>query len=133
MAAPASAVFTDPEVIIYRFPGVKDDGGPNFTGVATVFHCTNFSGTQETMRFVTRNAAGVLLARLVRGHTGKHANSTTRQRTAVLSRTRQDPHAHAPRADRTGHGEITGTTSWTCSRSVAPVQRGRGRKSRAIG
>jgi hypothetical protein len=43
MAAPAGAATTDPEVIIYRFPGVFDSGGAAGTGSATVFHCTNFS------------------------------------------------------------------------------------------
>jgi hypothetical protein len=58
---PAQAAQTDPEVIIYRFPGVTDNGGPAFTGVATVFHCTNFSGVTETIRFVTRTPGGFLL------------------------------------------------------------------------
>ena len=49
MAAPASAATTDPEVIIYRFPGVLDNG----SNVATLFHCTNFSGVNENIRFVT--------------------------------------------------------------------------------
>ena len=60
MAAPASAASTDPEVIIYRFPGVRDSGGGDNSGVATVFHCTNFSGTGENIRLVTRNTIGVL-------------------------------------------------------------------------
>ena len=60
MAAPASAATTDPEVIIYRFPGVRDDGGALTVGVATVFHCTNFSGVTETIRFVTRDFDGTL-------------------------------------------------------------------------
>ena len=55
LAAPAEAAQTDPEVIIYRFPGVRDDGGGPNVGVATVFHCTNFSGAAETLRFVTRD------------------------------------------------------------------------------
>ena len=50
----ASAGVNDPEVIIYRFPGVRDDGGTAGIGVATVFHCTNFSGVSETLGFVTR-------------------------------------------------------------------------------
>src|SRR5262245_596537 len=45
---PAQAGINDPEVIIYRFPGIRDTGGD----VATVFHCTNFSGVLETVRFV---------------------------------------------------------------------------------
>jgi hypothetical protein len=61
MSAPASAATTDPEVIIYRFPGVKDDGGAANIGTATVFHCTNFSGVNETIRFVTRAFDGTLL------------------------------------------------------------------------
>jgi len=52
---PTQAATTDPEVIIYRFPGVRDDGGTDDVGVATVFHCTNFSGATETIRLVTRN------------------------------------------------------------------------------
>src|SRR5262249_24887222 len=54
LPAAADAATTDPEVIIYRFPSVRDDGGGSGSGVATVFHCTNFSGTTETLRFVTR-------------------------------------------------------------------------------
>src|SRR5262249_35547770 len=42
MSAPASAAQFDPEAIIYRFPGVRDDGGAANVGVATVFVCTNF-------------------------------------------------------------------------------------------
>jgi len=64
MPAPASAAQSDPEVIIYRFPGVRDDAGISNTGVATVFHCTNFSGANETIRFVTRDNSGNLLQNL---------------------------------------------------------------------
>ena len=60
MAAPVSAAVNDPEVLIYRFPGVRDDGGAQNVGVATVFHCTNFSGATEMMRFVTREFDGTL-------------------------------------------------------------------------
>jgi hypothetical protein len=57
----ASAAVGDPEVIIYRFPGVLDNGGASATGVVTAFHCTNFSGVTETIRFVTRSNVGTLL------------------------------------------------------------------------
>jgi hypothetical protein len=50
LPAPADAATTDPEMIIYRFPGVAD-----FAGVTTSFHCTNFSGVAENIRFVTRD------------------------------------------------------------------------------
>jgi hypothetical protein len=60
MAAPASAGINDPEVIIYRFPGVRDDGGAASTGVATTFQCTNFSGQLESVRFATRGGGGAL-------------------------------------------------------------------------
>ena len=63
--APAQAGINDPEVIIYRFPGVRDSGDANFVGVATVFHCTNFSGVQENIRLVTRNNIGGLAANFV--------------------------------------------------------------------
>src|SRR5262245_34013182 len=58
---PVQAAVSDPEVIIYRFPGVKDDGGAAAVGVATAFICTNFSGVTESIRLVTRQANGVLL------------------------------------------------------------------------
>jgi hypothetical protein len=58
---------SDPEVIIYRFPGVFDDGSGDNLGVATVFHCTNFSGVTENLRFVTRDQGGDLLANKVIG------------------------------------------------------------------
>jgi hypothetical protein len=60
LAAPATAATSDPEVIIYRFPGVRDNGGAPNTGVATVFHCTNFSGVLEGLRLVTRSSGGDL-------------------------------------------------------------------------
>jgi len=57
---PAAAATTDPEVVIYRFPGVLDDGTAGQTGVATSFHCTNFSGAVENIRIVVRNFDGTL-------------------------------------------------------------------------
>jgi hypothetical protein len=60
MATPASAAIMDPEIIIYRFPGVLDKGADAGTGAATVFHCSNFSGADETIRFVTRASTGGL-------------------------------------------------------------------------
>jgi hypothetical protein len=58
---PASAGINDPEIIIYRFPGVRYDGGADQVGVATVFHCTNFSGATERIRFVSREVDGTLV------------------------------------------------------------------------
>jgi hypothetical protein len=58
MTTAASAAQSDPEIIIYRFPGVFDDGGCSDRWVATVFHCTNCSGVTETIRFVTRQRNG---------------------------------------------------------------------------
>src|SRR5262249_51248992 len=54
MAAPALGGVDDPEVIIYRFSGVRDDGAVAGAGVATVIHCSNFSGATESLRFVLR-------------------------------------------------------------------------------
>ena len=64
---PVQAGINDPEVIIYRFPGVTDNGGGVGTGVATVFHCTNFSGVTENIRFVTRRFDGGLANNTVFG------------------------------------------------------------------
>ena len=55
LPAQAQAAAGDPEIVIYRFPGVLDSGGGPVVGVATVFHCTNFSGVTETIRIVVRD------------------------------------------------------------------------------
>jgi hypothetical protein len=62
---PAQAAQSDPEVIIYRFPGVLDLGNTPSAGIATSFHCTNFSGVPENIRFVTRLSNGNLLTNVV--------------------------------------------------------------------
>src|SRR5262249_49830837 len=54
---PVQAAQSDPEVIIYRFSGVRDNGLGFGAGIATVFFCTNFSGETENIRFVTRNSS----------------------------------------------------------------------------
>src|SRR5262249_16803064 len=64
LPAAADAGQNDPEVIIYRFPGVRDDGGDDSVGVATIFSCTNFSGAQEQVRLVTRNGSNFLVSNL---------------------------------------------------------------------
>jgi hypothetical protein len=61
----ASAGINDPEVIIYRFPGVFDSGHPAAQGTATTFHCTNFSGVTENIRFVTRSFDIVIVSNFV--------------------------------------------------------------------
>ena len=74
-AEPVQAGVNDPEVIIYRFPGVKDDGSGSFVGTATVFHCTNFSGATENIRFVTRRDDSSLASNEV--FTVVHLRTTT--------------------------------------------------------
>ena len=74
----AQAATTDPEVIIYRFPGVLNDGGTMNAGIATVFHCTNFSGENEIVRFVVRNFDGQIMANsaVTIGHLRTRTQST---------------------------------------------------------
>jgi len=69
------AGINDPEVIIYRGAGVVDTGGGDFSGNATAFHCTNFSGVNENIRFVLRNSNGGLLANTA--FTVPHLNTGT--------------------------------------------------------
>jgi len=65
LPAPALAGLGDPEITIYRFSGVRDNGGGENVGVATSFHCTNFSGATENIRFVTRNSDGTIKSNVV--------------------------------------------------------------------
>ena len=64
LPAAANAATTDPEVILYRFSGVLDNGGGIGVGVATAFHCTNFSGVPETVRIVVRDSSSGLATNL---------------------------------------------------------------------
>ena len=57
--AEPSAVL-DPLVQVYRFTGVRDNGGAASTGIATSFHCTNFSGVTESLRIQIRNFDGAV-------------------------------------------------------------------------
>ena len=61
-AAPASAGVNDPEIFIYRGAGINDTGGAAFSGNATAFLCTNFSGATENIRVVVRNRDTSLVA-----------------------------------------------------------------------
>src|SRR5438067_1796891 len=54
-AHPASSAVGDPQQYVYIFPGVRDNGGGAGTGVATSVHCTSFSGSTETLRFIVFN------------------------------------------------------------------------------
>ena len=47
---------------IYRFTGVADNSGGDFTGYTTVFHCTNFSAQSQTIRFTFRDYSNSILA-----------------------------------------------------------------------
>ena len=100
MVAPVMAATTDPEVIIYRFPGVRDNGGAINTGVATTFHCTNFSGAQETIRFVTRSLAGDLLS-----NSFSHV-----EHLATVAASTHFTNAYTETANL-GTGEVDGTTA----------------------
>jgi len=61
-ALPVQAGINDPEVMIYRVAGVFDNGGADNVGVATSFHCTNFSGALEIVRVVVRDAGSQIKA-----------------------------------------------------------------------
>jgi hypothetical protein len=51
---PALAATTDPVLLIYRFPGARDDGGADFTGISTTVLCTNTSSATETIQIAVR-------------------------------------------------------------------------------
>jgi hypothetical protein len=102
-AEPVQAGINDPEVIIYRFPGVHDDGGaPNF-GTATVFLCTNFSGAQENMRFVTRTGNVTLFSNITA--------SLNHLQTIVVSTHPAFPYVETLNMNDVSTGPFTGTTA----------------------
>ena len=54
---PAIAAADDPLKVIYKVSGVIDPGSASFTGIATVFFCTNFSNVPEVVRISLRAEA----------------------------------------------------------------------------
>jgi hypothetical protein len=59
MPVGAHAAVTDPLQIIYVFPGARDNGGANATGVATSVHCSNVGPTTEKLQYVALDYNGV--------------------------------------------------------------------------
>jgi len=57
--AAGSSLTTDPLIQIYRFTGLRDNGGATGVGVATAIHCTNFSATTENLRIKVFQFTGV--------------------------------------------------------------------------
>jgi hypothetical protein len=49
---------------IYRFSGVRNTDNAGQTGVATVFHCSNYSATTQQVRIVVRNYLATVVADL---------------------------------------------------------------------
>src|SRR5262249_31529304 len=122
--APADAAQTDPEVIIYRFTGVRDNGDDvpvlinvdlpictscNRASVVTVFTCTNFSGATETIRFVTRDSIGNIGANVTR--TVRHHETTTITTSYVFGYTSSDNPAYVKAYSTPGTAAIAATST----------------------
>jgi hypothetical protein len=77
-ASPAAAVVTDPMQLLYFISGVRDDGGGTNTGVATVIHCSNWSGATERFQYVVFTHLGTVVANLTQDipHGGTKTAST---------------------------------------------------------
>jgi len=54
----APQALSDPQTIVYRTSGVRDNGGAINTGVATSFHCTNYGNVSELVRIKIFNFNG---------------------------------------------------------------------------
>ncbi|HYU11796.1 MAG TPA: hypothetical protein VEK82_04415 [Stellaceae bacterium] len=57
-AHPASPGVGDPLNTLYIFPGVRDSGEADNTGVATSIHCSNFSSVLEKIQYIVLNYDG---------------------------------------------------------------------------
>src|SRR5262249_60726949 len=104
-------------------PGVRDNGGADNTGVATSFHCTNFSGVPETIRIVVRDSDGTLQAN------NSFAVVHLATLTARTHRTSLYPHALVTTGIVTGTAAIAATSinvictavTLDASLSVSPI------------
>jgi len=62
IAQPVSAVTFPSLTTIYVGSGVRDSGGTEFTGIATVFNCSNVSGVAAQVRFLVLGLDGQIEA-----------------------------------------------------------------------
>src|SRR5262245_14756797 len=62
-AAPAKAQAMQ---LLYIYSGVTDNGAAANVGVATSFHCSNFSGADQSVQVVVFANTGTLLANVTR-------------------------------------------------------------------
>src|SRR5688572_4086575 len=78
LAQPASAVTFPTLTTIYVGTGVRHNGGADNTGTATVFHCSNVSGTFANVRFLVLSQSGAFEAsvEVLFAHGMTHAVST---------------------------------------------------------
>jgi hypothetical protein len=58
LGQPADAITFPSLTTIYVGTGLRDDGGGQFDGIATVIHCSNVSGVTASVRFLMLTSAG---------------------------------------------------------------------------
>jgi hypothetical protein len=63
-AAPVAVAQNQLPYYLYLFPGVFDNGGGGQLGVASAFHCSNFSGTPQTVQVVVYNYNGTIVTNM---------------------------------------------------------------------
>jgi hypothetical protein len=61
-AQPVPQAATSPLVAVYRVSGVSDNGGEDYTGVATTFICSSSSSVAEKIRFLVKAADGTIVS-----------------------------------------------------------------------
>jgi hypothetical protein len=64
IAAAPAAVAQNQLFPLYVFPGLFDNGGAGQMGVASVFHCSNFSAAPQTVQVVVFNYNATLVANM---------------------------------------------------------------------
>jgi hypothetical protein len=62
-AAPVAVAQYQP-LPLYLFPGLFDNGGAGLIGVASAFHCSNFSSTPQTVQVVVYNYNATIVANM---------------------------------------------------------------------
>jgi hypothetical protein len=85
LAAPASAITFPSLTTIYIGSGVRDNGGADNAGTATVFHCSNVSGVTAQIRWLVLDHLG--------GVVGNKTLSAAHGQTRTASTHRAAPYA----------------------------------------
>jgi hypothetical protein len=116
MEGGAGAGTADPLLLVYVFPGARDNGGGAGTGVATSIHCFSYSGVTEKLQYVALNFDSSLKASLTLNIGSQQTRTASTHDTVLYA---EDLILNTGILNQGSVGVLSTTPSITCTGQVA--------------